>query len=125
MTEQHSMCSELKRRLTSASSFEDTANYFLDEVSHLPEMKRSQNIDHDRVEMAVRVAWKQLVVSEMKILRLQRLPETSLVHGTATGREAMAAFFYFDDDDVGLLALSRFMVPHETTFARLTAFALN
>jgi hypothetical protein len=102
----------LKLKLISATELSDILTYFFD---HLGENEAFfdlgfwQNLPF--LEQVLRIsAHKVITEGEIQITNLQmiRLPEYKFIHGSGLFNQYLTTYIYFEDIDVGLLALALF-----------------
>lgn len=99
---------ELRRRLLDEADFARAAEYFFDEVVFAPGAERGARVKKPELAAAVRAAIAHALGESGDVRpKMMRLAKTPLVHGMVPVPGAMCAFFYFEDEDVGLVIVSR------------------
>lgn len=110
----------LRRLLRSSQDFGVPAAYFFDEVAEDPAALGVQE-RHARLELTLRRTIAALMPTPtLADLLILRVPGTSMLHGAALMRGAVCAFFYFEDDDRGLVVLDPLPRVGRTHYLRFT-----
>ena len=126
MNQPQQIADALKQRLKESTDFKVAADYFLDVVARLPDMRAAKRLSHARLQCAVAVAVAYALGEKVDPddVMVSRLPDTDLLHGMVVYRGAACVFFYFSDEDLGLLVISPFADGQGTALIRLSLFEL-
>ena len=118
-----SLLDKLKEKLTHGKDFGAAWEYFMDNFGEKPEfLNLGQPARNDLVEQILSQIAVQLFARETpaRELMLIHLPEKSFFHGGVVLGNKMANLFYFDDVQVGLLAVVWSLSPSETKLIRFS-----
>ena len=115
----------LKTKLQTATDFSDVFTYFFDNVSDDPEMMdRGHPVErHVLKQVLTHVAQAMLLNGPRLYLKramLIYLPDQEFIHGPLEFKGHMANMFYFEDIDLGMLALISTPPKGDTLFARFS-----
>jgi hypothetical protein len=120
--------STLKDKLMEAKDFREPWNYFFDHFGDDPEfmMKAGKRADDTVLKQVIAHVGQELFntpkVSVTNML-LTEIPKYHFIHGGCFIQGRMATLIFFDDIDMGLLAVS--MGGHETMFARFSSIIME
>jgi len=114
---------ELKEKLGGASNFFPVYEYFLDHFGENPEfISLGDRTDSPFLEAVLAQVGGQLFQKEVEPhgLMLTRLPDQQFIHGACMLRGRLACVIYFEDIQMGLLAVDTAQDGGKLTVARFT-----
>ena len=118
-----SLLDKLKEKLTHGKDFGAAWEYFMDNFGEKPEfLNMGVRARNDLVEQILSQIAVQLFAKETpaRELTLIHLPEKSFYHGGVILGSKVGNLFYFDDIQVGLLAVVWSFAPSETKLIRFS-----
>jgi hypothetical protein len=118
----------LKKKLVDEKDFFKVMNYFFDYFG-----ENQAFIDlgaparHELLETILGQVGETLVGSPVVLsnLRTLHLPEHKFFHGACTINRQMATFFFFEDIQVGLMAVAKSLHAAETKIIRFTGYQVS
>jgi hypothetical protein len=113
----------LKQKLLHDIELPPVWNYFMDHFGdHQEFMDLSETCQHEALqEMVTAVAGKLFPgPGQVMTLRLLRVPSQQFIHGPVSIGGRMGLVFYFEDADVGLLAISEQPGSAEAKYVRFS-----
>jgi hypothetical protein len=113
----------LKDKLVQASDFFKVYEYFLDQFGEDPEfIALGTPTGSPFLEAVLAEVGKQLFQKEVALrdVLLTRLPDQHFIHGTALLNGRIATVFYFEDVQMGLLAVAVSLSTNQMTVARFS-----
>lgn len=119
----------LKLKLVTATEFSDVLNYFFDhfgeneEFMGLGKADRHPLLEEVLAHSARAVLQTSLIV--MKNVFIIHVPGYHFVHGAFQVNGNLANFFYFEDIDTGMMAMTPSPTSNETRFIRFSCQQLG
>jgi hypothetical protein len=122
-----SLLATLKQKLVEATRFADVFNYFFDHFGEKPEfMKLGEPGSDLLLEAALEQIAEQLFERKVPVtnVMLVRLAEQQFLHGTAMLGDRLATVIYFQEIEMGMLAVLWSHATSETKFIRFRGVAV-
>ena len=118
-----SLLGTLKDKVIHASNFSEIWSYFFDHFGDHPEfIGMGERIDHPLLEAIIGQVAAQLFGRAVPLedFLLARLPEHQFIHGGGLLEGKLANVLYFEDIQMGALAVVWTISPSETKMARFS-----
>jgi hypothetical protein len=118
-----SLLDTLKEKLTTGKDFGEVWEYFLDNFGEKPEFLELGRRKHDPIlqqilsQMTIQLFGKEAPLREIMFLEVA---EKSFIHGGCILGNKMSNLIYFEDVQVGLLAIVWSFTPSETKLIRFS-----
>ena len=113
----------LKKKLVQATEFNLVFHYFFDHFGENREfMSLGQEVHNRELESIISRIAGELLGTQVLLMKLMliRVPKQQFVHGTGIFNGRLATFFYFEDINVGMMAL---LGPHPDAETKFTRFS--
>ena len=123
-----SLLATLKDKLIHTNNFSEVLDYFLTHFGMDRDfIAEGEKTESPFLEMIVQEVGKQLFQKPVRVhgLLLSRLPEHQFIHGGGQLNGKMITLLYFEDVQVGLLAVLWSARPSETKMARFSGRTLS
>lgn len=111
----------LKEKLSTSDRFDEVWNYFFDHFGEQPEfIGQGETTEHEHLKGMLELIGKQFFKKETPVtnLMLSHVPAYQFYHGACFINGTMMTVIYFEDIDMGMVAIAAF--TETTTFARFS-----
>jgi hypothetical protein len=118
-----SLLATLKEKLIHAKQFSEIVSHFFDHFGDHPEfIALGERAEHPLLEAIIGQVAAQMFGRPVSLdnFLLTRLPEHQFLHGGGTLEGKLANVFYFEDIQMGAMAVVWSLSPNETKFVRFS-----
>jgi len=118
----------LKDKLVAAKEFYEPWEYFFDHFGEDPDLYEvGQRKDHNLLKKVIEVVGEQLFKKKVALINLLivSIPEYHFFHGACFIQGKMTNFLYFEDIDMGLLAVVMGPGKSQTMLVRFSSMLLE
>jgi len=113
----------LKKKMAEATQFVDAFNYFFDEFADKDEfLDLGKRVSHPKLEQMIQFCGGMMVGNaRFNNFMFIRIPKRWFVHGTFWVNGRLGNFIYFEDVQLGMLAITPAVPGGDTLFQRFSA----